>query len=31
VSGPWTGAAVLISLRLWHYAVWRAQWAFLHA
>ena len=29
VSGHWTGAAVLISLRLWHYAVRRAQWAFL--
>jgi len=30
VSGHWTGAAVLISLPLWLYAVRRAQWAFLH-
>jgi len=31
VSGHWTGAAVLISLRLWLYAVQRAQSVFLHA
>jgi len=31
VSGHWTGVAVLISLWLWHSAVRRSQWAFLHA
>jgi len=27
VSGHWTGVAVLISLRLWHYAVRQAQFS----